>query len=70
MNKLLIAGAVIFALILIVIIGIGCFENNAQIPKEGKVMKDVDGNAYLVKFQGGNVYTLDPLPELNEHKER
>jgi hypothetical protein len=38
----------------------GC--NNAKIPDEGKVMRDADGNAYLVKFHLGNLYTLDPLP--------
>ena len=38
----------------------GC--NNASIPDEGKVMRDSDGNEYLVKFHCGNVYTIDPLP--------
>ena len=38
----------------------GC--NNAMIPYEGKVMRDSDGNEYLVKFHHGNVYTIDPLP--------
>jgi len=38
----------------------GC--NNANIPDEGKVMKDAGGNEYLVKFHMGNVYTIDPLP--------
>ena len=38
----------------------GC--NNAKIPDEGKVMRDTAGNAYLVKFHLGDVYTVDPLP--------
>jgi len=40
----------------------GCGCNNAKIPDEGKVMKDADGNEYLVKFHVGNIYTIDPLP--------
>ena len=40
---------------------VGC--NNANIPNEGKVMKDADGNEYLIKFHAGNVYTIDPLSE-------
>jgi len=36
--------------------------NNASIPDEGKVMKDAEGNEYLVKFHLGNTYKIDPLP--------
>ena len=37
----------------------GC--NNARIPKEGKVMRDSEGNEYLIKFHIGNTYTIDPI---------
>ena len=42
----------------------GC--NNANIPDEGRLMKDADGNEYLVTFHCGNVYTIDPLPTRSE----
>ena len=38
----------------------GC--NKAKIPDEGKVMRDANGNEYLVKYHMGNVYTLDIIP--------
>ena len=55
MKKLGAAFAVLTLLLLA-----GC--NNARIPDGGKVMRDSDGNEYLIKFHIGNVYTIDPIP--------